>query len=836
MVHVRAIGATELRIGRLRIRPSSERLFALVLYLASTAGRAVPRSRLLELFWPRVPQASGRHSLRQLLWKLRRSGFKLSRDGEELLVEAADVDSDLATIFEANWLESASAEAILAAASVLPGYGPTVSASYSEWLDELRARIAAQFRRAAVRQISLAQREARWVDLEIWALRCLDVDPLNQEATLAHAVAKAMMGAAAAADRILDHYLAELGTRGIKVGLPAKMLKRRLAALNQRGATLVLQTAPFIGRAKETSRLNELLTRTAGGRRTAVLIVGAAGIGKTALAQQVVDSAQLRGWRSIAARLQASDSHRPLAAFVVLFSVLIQLPGALGCAPAALTQLQRLTQHGVEQGDDAPRSQESEAVQQRIRASALELLSAVCEEGPLIVRLEDLQWSDGASARLLQQLVERSNALPVLWLLTTRPTGAFTELRESLREELVETLRLEPLGADESVILFRSLADRSRPIDETVLKQCSGALTGGNPFFIREVARHYCETGNTHSLPGSLRALIHERVERLPSETQHVLHTCAVLGRYSSVARIASVLELSTAKLLRCLGDLDALGILGAGDETEALGMHDLWQEDLLASLSAASRQLIHQRCGEVLEAESRDTRSASMVWEAARHLIASGARGRALNLLDECAQHLLENGLPADAAQTFALAFDASTTDPDRLRALTGRITALHRAARWTELSPIIGPAIILSERCSKRATGHSHLELLQTELLWRTEADPRGALQRALRCLRDETASLGHRASAALTAARTASNLAAWSDLEALHQFAQSLPIIGPEDRANLLAVEMPGRTFFEIRYILHLARESRLLCPPELASVISEREHDANRRGDR
>ena len=51
-----------------------------------------------------------------------------------------------------------------------------------------------------------------------------------------------------------------------------------------------------------------------------------------------------------------------------------------------------------------------------------------------------------------------------------------------------------------------------------------------------------------------------------------------------------------------------------------------------------------------------------------------------------------------------------------------------------------------------------------------------------------------------------------------------------------ANLLAVEMPGRTFFEIRHILHLLRESRLGCPAELAALLDEREHHANPRGDR
>ena len=43
-----------------------------------------------------------------------------------------------------------------------------------------------------------------------------------------------------------------------------------------------------------------------------------------------------------------------------------------------------------------------------------------------------------------------------------------------------------------------------------------------------------------------------------------------------------------------------------------------------------------------------------------------------------------------------------------------------------------------------------------------------------------------------------------------------------------ANLLAVEMPGRTFFEIRHILHLLRESRVGCPAELASLLNKREH--------
>jgi hypothetical protein len=58
-----------------------------------------------------------------------------------------------------------------------------------------------------------------------------------------------------------------------------------------------------------------------------------------ALTEEIVDGAVMRGWRSISARLQASDARGPLAIFVDLFSVLMHLSGALGCEHASLTQL-----------------------------------------------------------------------------------------------------------------------------------------------------------------------------------------------------------------------------------------------------------------------------------------------------------------------------------------------------------------------------------------------------------------------------------------------------------------------------------------------------------------
>lgn len=791
VVRIRAIGRTEIQLGSCRIGPESAVLFALVLYLACNASVCVSRARLLELLWPGVPEASRRHALRQLLYRLRHKGLDIALEGGGLLLDRAFVDSDLADVLSSGWPETAGAEDVVRAGTLLPGYAPALSEQYLRWLDELRERVEPQYRKAVLRHLAQAQHEGRWVDVTEWARRCLATDSLNEEATLASAEALAMCGSKTRALDVIEEYRGELGDREKTIGLPARVLTRRISEQHARRPQ---ETASIncIGREAETARLNELLALAGTKHRVAALVVGPAGIGKSTVTQQLVDSAHMRGWRSISIRLQASDAHRPLAAFVDLFSELLRLPGALGGAPASLVQLQQLTQHDVEASTGPPRSHEAEAVQERIRTAAVDVLGAVCEESPLVLLLEDLHWIDKPSTRLLLHLLERTSSLPVFWLLTARGEVSYVALRTALPEELAETIRLGPLRASDAVGLFRSLVDRTPATDDAWLTEFAEALTGGNPFFIREVARHYTETRNATSIPSSLRAIIHDRVARLSPLSRSVVHTCAILGRYASVPRLASVLDIGTTELLGCLEELDALGILGTGRPSEALAMHDLWQEELLSSMVPASKQLIHHRCGAVLESEARHTRSASMVWETARHLIASGVSDRALSLLEECAQHQMENGLPVDAAATFARAYDAATSDTDRFRTMSGRIAALHRGAKWSELAEVIGPAIVLSAICTPSDTEHSELELLQSECLWRTEKDSLGCLERAVSCVLDQNAPDGHRAGAGLLAGFSAANLARWEVLERVHYLVGSLRCETVEDRARVLCVQ--------------------------------------------
>ena len=615
MIQVRTLGTAQVVSGAQRITPDSSTMFALALFLSVSAGQRVPRSRLLGLFWPDTPDESRRHALRQLLYRLRRDGFPLSMDGEELFVDPDVVDSDIRRVLATGWPDEATPDEVRLAADLLPGYDPPMPERYREWLDELRSRVHAQYRRALLRQIDAARRDGRWSQADEWALRCLEVDPLNEEATLAHAEAIAMAGSKAQALQIIDRYLDELGDRNRVIGLPAKVLRRRVSESIHEPRRGEAESVPLIGREREVARLNDTLTATLGGSAAALFVVGGAGIGKSRIVQELCTIARMRGWRSCATQLQASDAQRPLGVFVDLFSALLQLSGALGCSPASLAQLRLLTEHDVPTGPDSQRSQEAEAVQERLRRAAGDLLESVVSEGPLVLVIDDLHWCDDASIQLLQHLVSHSTAVPVMWTFTARPEGKYESVRVALADARVETIRLAPLSPECANALFGALTmhDTAGRADRS--PELTNAVTGGNPLFVHELARHMRETGNAASLPASLRTLIRDRATRLSPIAQHVLHTCAALGRYASVRRVAGVLEIGTAALLACIGEIDALGIVGAGDETEALSIHELWRNELLDGLLPAARKLIHHRCGVVLEGECRVTKSPAMTW-----------------------------------------------------------------------------------------------------------------------------------------------------------------------------------------------------------------------------
>ncbi len=270
------------------------------------------------------------------------------------------------------------------------------------------------------------------------------------------------------------------------------------------------------------------------------------------------------------------------------------------------------------------------------------------------------------------------------------------------------------------------------------------------------------------------------------------------------------------------MDELDTLGIVGTGRTKNALLLHDLWREEVLLGLPNTAKMLFHHRSGLVLEREYRASRSPSMAWEAAQHLLEGDSGDLALGLLEECAQHQLGNGLPGDAAKTYERAVLTSSNDVDRFRATLGRITALKHAANWTEIVHVSGTAIQLAARISISWYHVSDLELLHAEAEWWCETDPHASLRRAIRFAEDETRPASHRIKAALLASIISANLGRLTELSAILAIVAGLPQACVEDRTNALMTKMVYHTEAGDLSIAVAAAEALIASERERGSV--------------
>jgi predicted ATPase/DNA-binding SARP family transcriptional activator len=758
-VRVRVVGACEITIGRTKVRPDSAVLFALLLYLTARAGERVARADILDFLWPGQPDAPRRHSLRQIVYRIRRAGLECDVDGADLTIDIERVDSDINRIRTDAWIAESPMAELPARGAILSGCNSTVSPAFGEWVESLRGEANSCVRRAALRHIAKARREGRWSDLDSMARLCLSSDPLNEEATLALAEATAMTGSKAEALRILDAYVWEIGDKAKEIGLPAKLLRRRISDQPQSRVPRVGES-PLVGRSEELAWLNDRLESTETGEPRAVLLVGPPGIGKSALAKAFGAQAEMRGWRMFEARLQPSDTSRPMSLFVELLPGLLKAEGAIGASPESIALIRQLLQHDDSEETMAERVREGPAFPARLGAAILDLVNAVGDEGPIILLLDDLHWIDAHSLRALARITESMVGRPVFFLLSTRTEGQFGTVRETLHDDRVSLRVVPPLATSAVAEMLVALAPEATHLSSPEELTSALTLTGGNPLFIRGLAAHWRESGSTGVLPADLRQFMRTRVARLSPSALRVLHACAMLGRYATVARLTQMLEASTSELLAAIEELDELGVLGLKDEPGSLALHDLWAEELLAGIRAPTRALLHLRCGEILEAEALESRVAGIVHDAARHLSAAGCTERALQLLMNAAAHQLQNGFADAAVQISARALDGAAESPERAAILLFHLQALAAVGDWARIAEL-NPALSTSVQSLAVGSRHNHEELLVLEALWRTGTAPSAAMTSALRCAEDSGAPTTHRTQACQLAARIASNL---------------------------------------------------------------------------
>jgi DNA-binding NarL/FixJ family response regulator len=370
----------------------------------------------------------------------------------------------------------------------------------------------------------------------------------------------------------------------------------------------VLST-PLVGRNHELSRLQAALDGALARRGGSVLVSGAAGIGKTTLAQAIAAEARNRGARIYTGACYDLTTTPPYGLWRDLVA---RADGA-----ADLDSPLALLAH-----DDAWETAANVGAFIRHMREAIERLAA---DTPVVLVLEDLHWADAPSLELLRDLVRRLESLPVLTLATYRGNEIGRDhplsvlIPVMVRESGADRLELRPLSSDAVIELIESrypAVDR-RGRDRLVAYLMSHAE--GNALFATELLRSLEETGavgpggasvaadlEAAPVPALLRQVIDARVARLGPEARRPLEIASVIGQEVLLSVWREVAELSDEALLAVVEPAIAANVLQPTPDGESVTFgHALFREAIYDGILPLRRRAWHRAVGEALAAGS---------------------------------------------------------------------------------------------------------------------------------------------------------------------------------------------------------------------------------------
>ena len=616
-LQVRVLGPLAVfRNGEAVRLPQSKKTRALLAYLAIT-GRSHRRDRLCALLWDVAddPRGALRWSLskirplvdtereRRLLADRESVELHLPRSSLDWRAARRDLDAGVGAISDTRLQELAS----VFRGELLEGLDLLD-------FDEFTAWCAAEREHARTCHVTvlhaLATRYRGEPDRALgFARQLVRIDPLNQEARAALIRLLAEVGhrnEAYAQYESATRLLKELGTKPnaelltVRGEIHARPHPSGNMADPAKEATTLPKTderAPdcqrlFVGRREERARLLAVLDRVRNEGRLAVfLLKGEPGVGKTTLFAELSAEARKRGTAVFEGTAYEAESGRPYGPWIDALRRLPELAIASEHRDALAPLLPEL-------GKLDPNDQSRD----RLFAGVVNVVATQSDENAAALLLfDDIHWCDDATAELLHYVARICRGRRVAIVLGARD-GELTDnesvmraLRSFRREGLIEEHLLLPLSQ-------REIADLCERIGSEADATEVFAQSGGNPLLARELAQ--AVSSSTEALPTSLRALVGDRLDRLPQETRDVLRWAAILGPAFQVALLTELTSLDFDPLMHALSVLERRALLRSSpaDPDTYEFHHTLVHQVVYSEISEPRRKLMHLRVAKLLE------------------------------------------------------------------------------------------------------------------------------------------------------------------------------------------------------------------------------------------
>ncbi len=611
------------------------RLQSLLAYLVLHRDAPQSRGHLAFIFWPDTSDAQARTNLRYLLHQLRHTlpdadsyldGRIQSlqwRSGAPFALDAADFEAALAQAEQAPRRGNPVAVREALERAVALYKGDLLPSCYDDWIMPQREGLRQAYLSALERLVQVLEEQRDYAAAVRHAQRLLQHDPLH-EATYRHLMRLHALDGDRAAALQVYHTCATVLRRELEVEPSAatrEVYEQLLGAESRPASAAPATTAfsPLVARKSEWMQVRQTWRAAiAGGGPRVLMLRGEAGIGKTRLAEELLQWAARQGIATATARCYAAEgqlAYAPVTAWL----------RAQPLAPlddAWLAEVARLLPEAAAGRPDLPQPAALTQAWERQRLFEALARAILGPSQPRLLILDDLQWCDRDTLEWLHFLLRFDLTARLLVVGAYRPEEIGDDhplvswLRNLRLEGQVAELELGPL--DEAAT--RTLATLT--IGEEIDPRTARLLyreTEGNPLFVIETARagmllhdrdrdagsarllHDPTLGDT-GLPPKVWSMLEARLAQLSPPARELAGLAAAIGREFSFKLLALADGRAADALIRELDELWQRRIVRERGADAYDFSHDKLREVAYGGLSAARRRLLHRRIAQALE------------------------------------------------------------------------------------------------------------------------------------------------------------------------------------------------------------------------------------------
>jgi DNA-binding SARP family transcriptional activator/predicted ATPase len=638
MLRIQLLGSFEITYdGEPVLGLAKSRAQALLAYLL--LHRRTPQSReyLAYTFWPDSSESQARTNLRRELHQLRRT---LSHAGDFLRsVESQSIqwNPDIPFSLDVADFEDAlvhadrgsnrlaQRECLQRAAAIYQG--DLLPAQYDDWILPKREELRQKYIQALGQLIALLAVERDYASAIQCAQRLLRYDPLHEAGyrqlmelyALENDRARALHTYHTCAT-VLERELGVPPSDGT-LALYERLLNADLLS-ESAPAAKSLVTSRLVGRDSEWLALLGAWRQSSEGRAHFVLIDGEAGIGKTRLAEELLEWVNRQGIPSARTRSYAAEGSLAFAPIIewlrspALRSTLTTLDDIWRAEVARVLPEVRV--------ESLPLTESLSLTQSWQRQRLFEAMARaiLADEKPKLLLIDDLQWCDQESLEWLRYLLRFAPQARLLIIGTARTEEAWREhpLHEfelALRSNgQLTTVDLAPLTGAETAALASQVSGQTlNPAAAARLF----AASEGNPLFVVElvragyhepgadfegqqaVGRHLPDSGA--KLPAKMRTVIESRLAQLSPTAQRLAGLAATIGRSFTFEVLSAACKDDEETVTSGLDELWRRRIIREQGAHGYDFSHDRIRDVAYAEISPAQRRLFHRRVAEALEA-----------------------------------------------------------------------------------------------------------------------------------------------------------------------------------------------------------------------------------------